>query len=558
MTIKQYSTTILLAGSMTYSAHIRASEENYHAQSNQNAIQQTMMAEFAIAANDTTTALHNYTVLAIRSNSTAVKQRALNIALDENDLQAALNIATHWVVQEPTDVPAKFYLAHIALKAHEYELAADVLDSILKIDPDSDLELILEGIAPESDEDQLNLLNTLSKSKERNNPSLLALIASLEAKNGDVEQALQTINKALRKRPKVTGFILLKANLLMALGDTNATLKWFTKSSRKNRNNLEVNLAEVRFLIKLNEAELALEKLKKIIKKWPDAEEALFIAGLTAIDLKQYDPAEQFLIQLRSSSKYQNDAYYYLAVNAERKQHLETAKAYYRLVDGNLYMVSRRSLISIYEKQDKLNDMLRFLTQERVNYPQHASFLYQAQAEILKRMGNKKAALGLLKEAAKNLPDDPELLYSQVLLLDPFTERERLDSTLKQLLMIEPNNPNYLNAYAYTLALQNRRLDEARSYAEQALESAPDQASILDTLGYITFLQNDFKTASQVLAKAYQLSQSINIGVRLAKSLYMQGSLPEFSHLLQQLQQNHPNDPQLEQLNGLLLPENFQ
>ena len=61
-----------------------------------------------------------------------------------------------------------------------------------------------------------------------------------------------------------------------------------------------------------------------------------------------------------------------------------------------------------------------------------------------------------------------------------------------------------------------------------------------------------------MLAKAYQLSQSINIGVRLAKSLYMQGSLPEFSHLLQQLQQNHPNDPQLEQLNGLLLPENFQ
>ena len=71
------------------------------------------------------------------------------------------------------------------------------------------------------------------------------------------------------------------------------------------------------------------------------------------------------------------------------------------------------------------------------------------------------------------------------------------------------------------------------------------------------FLQNDFRTASQVLAKAYQLSQSINIGVRLAKSLYMQGSLPEFSHLLQQLQQNHPNDPQLQPLNSLLLPQHL-
>lgn len=558
MTIKQYSTTILLAGSITYSAHLRASEENYHAYSNRNAIQQTMMAEFAMAANDTATALHNYTVLAIRSNSTTIKQRALDIALEQDDLQSALNIATHWVVQEPSDVPAKFYLAHIALKSHEYELAADVLDSILTLDPDADLEMILEGIAPESEEDQLNLLSTLSKSKESDNPSLLALIASLEAKSGNVEQALKTINKALRKRPKVTGFVLLKANLLMSLGDKDETLKWFEKSSQKNRNNLEINLAEARFLVKLNQSELALEKLKKIIKKWPDADEALFIAGLTAIDLEQYDLAEQYLVELRSSSKYQNDAYYYLAVNAERKQHFETAKAYYRLVDGNLYMVSRRSLISIYDKQGKLNDMLRFLTQERVNYPQHASFLYQAQAEILKRMGNKKAALQLLKEAAKNLPDDPELLYSQVLLLDPFTEREQLDKTLKQLLMIEPNSPTYLNAYAYTLALQNRRLDEARSYAEHALESAPDQASIMDTLGYITFLQNDFQTSSKVLAKAYALSNSVNIGVRLAKSLYMQGALQEFSQLLQQLQQNHPNDPQLEQLNGLLLPQNVQ
>ena len=29
-----------------------------------------------------------------------------------------------------------------------------------------------------------------------------------------------------------------------------------------------------------------------------------------------------------------------------------------------------------------MHDALRFLTQERVNYPQHASFLYLAQADI--------------------------------------------------------------------------------------------------------------------------------------------------------------------------------
>ncbi len=557
MTIRRYSTTVLLVGSIASTAHLRASGDIYHANPNYNALKQSMIAEFALAYGDIPTALHNYTVLAIKSNSTTIKQRALNVALEQNDLKAALDIATHWVVQEPQDVPALFYLAHISLKAHEYELAADTLNKILNIDPNADLEQILAGIAPELPEDREILLNALRSSKEKNNPSILVLIAGLEAQNGQLEQALVTINQALRKRPKVTGFILMKANLLMAQNDQLAAQQWLEKSSRKQKYNLDIRLAEVRFLVKSNQAESALKKLQGILKQWPDAEEALFIAGLTSIDLKQYEQAEKYLVELRYSDQYQNEAYYYLAVNAERKQHYETAKAYYRLVDGSLYTVSRRNLVTIFEKQNQLNDALRFLTQERVNYPQHASFLYQAQAEILKKTGNKKAALALLDEAVKNLPDDPELIYAQVLLLDPFQDREKLDQTLKHLLEIEPNSPTYLNAYAYTLALQNRRLNEARQYAEHALEYAPEQASILDTLGYVCILQNDYDTAVRVLAKAYSLSQNLKIGVRYAKALYMQGSLTKFSEVLKQLKQKYHNDPQLDQLDALLLPQQF-
>ncbi len=554
MTIKQYSTTFLLVGSMASSVPVRASGEIYHATAHLDAIKQSMIAEFSLASHDIPTALHNYTVLAIKSNSTVVRQRALNVALEQNDLKAALDIATHWVVQEPEDVPALFYLAHISLRAHEYQLAAQTLDKILTIDPNADLEQILAGIAPETPTDREDLLRTLHSSKEKHNPSILVLIAGLEAQNGELEQALSTINRALRKRPDVTGFILMKANLLIAQGDEEAALKWFAKSSRKHKKNQDVQLAEIRYLIKVNQPEQALSKLENLLKKWPNAEEALFIAGLTSIDLKEYDKAEQYLVALRYSNQYQNEAYYYLAINAERKQHFETAKAYYRLVDGSLYTVSRRNLITIFDKQNKLEDGLRFLTQERVNYPQHASFLYQAQAEILKKMGNKKAALSLLDEAIKNLPDDPELIYAQVLLLDPFQDKVLLDQTLKKLLQIEPNSPTYLNAYAYTLALQNRRLDEARGYAEHALEYAPEQASILDTLGYIAFLQNDYETAANVLEKAYQISNSLNIGVRFAKAVFMLGDMEKFTNVLQQLKQKHPNDPQLDQLDSLLLP----
>lgn len=554
-TIKQYSTTLLLVGSMASSAHLRASGEFFHANPNYNAIKQSMIAEFALAAHDIPTALNNYTVLAIKSNSTSVKQRALNIAIEENDLNAALDIATHWVVQEPKDVPALFYLSHIALKVHEYELAADTLNKILTIDPNAELDEILAGISPENPKDREVLMQALKQSSAKENPSILVLIAGLEAQNGYFNQALDTIDRALKKRKHVTGYILMKANLLMALEREEDTKKWFKTAIRQNKTNAEIHIAEAKYLLKLNESEQALAQLESLLKQQPKQEEALFIAGLTSIDLKHYDKAEQYLIELRNSAQYQNEAYFYLAVNAERKSHFETAKAYYRLVDGSLYTVSRRNMINIFEQQGRLNDALRFLTQERVNYPHQASFLYLSQADILKKMDNKAAAIRLLDEAIQNLPDDPELVYSEVLLLDPHNERDKLDQRLKRLLDIEPNSPTYLNAYAYTLATQNRRLSEARRYVEQALEYAPEQASILDTYGYICYLMNDFAQAAVVLEKAYALQPSAKIGARYARSLYMYGDLEQFNAVLQQLHQKHPNDPQLQQLESLLLPQ---
>ncbi len=57
------------------------------------------------------------------------------------------------------------------------------------------------------------------------------------------------------------------------------------------------------------------------------------------------------------------------------------------------------------------------------------------------------------------------------------------------------------------------------------------------------------------LAKAYELSNSLKIGICYARSVFMQGDMNKFDALLQQLQQKHPNDPQLEQLHSLLLPQ---
>lgn len=521
------------------------------------ALFKSMVAEFNIYQGYVQTGIDEYLPLALETNSIESKRRALNLSLEHHDTDSAYAVASTWVKQEPHDVPALFYLAHTALKAHRYQTFVSTLDRILAIDENANLDQILTGILPEDNQDRELLLATLNSIQQKNNPSLLVLIATLEATNGDYKPSLYHINKALRKRPNTSSFILLKANLLLAMDRKNEALKWLKKVNNRYKTNVDVRLAEVQLLVESKKEGDALKRLKNALIHNPNAEDLLFLAGLTHIDHKQYQQAENYLTQLQNSKRYKDDAYYYLGINAERKGHLETALMYYRQVDGVSYTVSRQAIVKIYQQLNQQDEALRFLTQERVNYPNYASFLYQLQAEVLQNMGLFQDALALLKEASSDLPDDPDLLYQQIILLDPHKDQKYLDELLKTLLSIEPNSPTYLNAFAYTLALQNRQLDQARKYAEQALNLAPNQASILDTLGYIAFLQNDYTTAVEKLALAYQQNNALSIAIKYAKALYMQGNIREFKTLVTQLKQKYPQDEQIIQLDMLILPEDI-
>lgn len=566
-----YSITLLLFGSMLFGSNVWAntpisvtSSTQSQAQpaiitqkfTQKDALLQSMFAEFDFKHGFAQSAIDKYLPLALQTPSINVKRRALELSLENDDFESAFAIANVWVKQEPRDVPALFYLAHTAIKTHRYPTFVKVMDRILQLDANANLDAILTGILPEEQEDRDLLLETLYSIQKRDNPSLLVLIATLEAHNGQYKTALKKINKALRKRPDTTSFILLKANLLVAMKEPDQALKWLKKSNNRYRQNTEVRLAEIQLLTQHKQEALAAKRLKNALTYNPKAENLILLAGLTHIDQQQYEQAEHYLLQLQNSPRFQHDANYYLGINAERKGLLESALVYYRQVDGSLYIVSRQAMIRLYEQLGQSDELLRFLTQERVNQPTHASFLYQTQAEILEKSGHRQEALALLKEASQDLPDDPDLVYAQVLLLDPYVDQKKLDQLLERLLAIEPNSPTYLNAYAYTLALQNRHLDQARKYAEQALAQAPDQASILDTLGYVAFLQSDFKTAVQALSSAYKKNPNINTALKYAKALYMNGDLDIFHQLLQHLKTKYPQNEQVSQLE-LLIPVNL-
>jgi predicted Zn-dependent protease len=510
----------------------------------ENALSKIMLAEFLLAREQHQDAVDLYQEMAFNTLSPIVLERALSVAISQHQDTIALNIARHWVKNDPKDVPALLYLAHLALKAHDYPLAAQTLDKILNYDADTALDRVLAGIYPEAEQDRQDLLQALMRLDSHDNPSLLVLMAGLDAQNGNLNDALKRVERALKKRPDVTAFMTLKANILIAQDKHPQLEQWLNKQNRLQPKNKSLQLFEVRYLLKQQKQQLALQKLDKMTQRWPNDNEIILLAGLVSIDQQDYKKAEAYLLELLTQDDYLDQAYYYLAINAQRQNYFDAAVSYFQKVEGQLYQSAQKKLVLMMVSKGQLSAAISHLTEQRVNHPAEASFLYQLQIQMLKDNGQLDTARQLLDEALINDPDDPELIYARALILKP-DEQKLLDTELERLLSIEPNSPTYLNAYAYTLATQNRRLGDARRLAERASALAPDQAAILDTLGFVALLQKDYATAISILEKAHALSNSVNIALRLAQAYQQKGDQTAYLQLKQQLQSKYPEQTRI-------------
>lgn len=158
-------------------------------------------AEFAADRDDKQRAIAIYKQQSFKEDATAVFERALSLSLRNERIEDSLQFAKTWQDQNPDHVPAWFYVAHLALRAHDYLLAGETLNRILRYDPRADLSEILIGIYPNNDQDKRELLAALQPLDSEQNASLSVLKAGLLYQFNEPESAIIHINRALEHQP---------------------------------------------------------------------------------------------------------------------------------------------------------------------------------------------------------------------------------------------------------------------------------------------------------------------------------------------------------------------
>lgn len=98
-----------------------------------------------------------------------------------------------------------------------------------------------------------------------------------------------------------------------------------------------------------------------------------------------------------------------------------------------------------------------------------------------------------------------------------------METQLRKLIQTQPNNPQAYNALGYSLADRNLRLQEADKLVEKASSLAPDDAFIMDSVGWVKYRLGDTADAVKVLRRAYDLQPNAEIGAHLGEVLWKNG-----------------------------------
>lgn len=503
-------------------------------------------AEFAANRDDTERALTIYKQQSFKQDATAVFERALSLSLRNDRVEESLQFAKAWQDGNPDHVPAWFYIAHLALRAHDYELAGETLNRILSYDPRADLSEILIGIYPNSDEDKRELLAALQPIDSEQNASLSVLKAGLLYQFDEPEIAIVHINRALERQPDYVPFITLKADILRKIEPSAAVLDYLSQARLRNADSKNLYLYEIRYLLDLKQNEQAWQLLLEAHERFVDDAEITLLAALVSLDIEKYASADKLLNALAKDPAYLDQSYYYLGISAERQQDFEQAKYYLNAVmQEDLVLEARQKVVALELLNDNVDAAIATLEKLRKDFAIFAPDSFVLQADILWQQNESAEALRLLTKAARKYPDNETLLFARAQLLDDKADYIVKRTLLNHLQALDPTNPAYQLSYAQLLLANERGSEQGLALATAIIQIRYDDPrydnelhlQALNVLASNALANENYQQVIDYLQTPYDVLPTLGSGTLLLRAYQGLGDNEKVEILLADLQQ---------------------
>jgi len=120
-----------------------------------------------------------------------------------------------------------------------------------------------------------------------------------------------------------------------------------------------------------------------------------------------------------------------------------------------------------------------------------------------------------------------------------------LRKDLTRLIEIEPDNAHAMNALGYHLADNDLEIERAAQLIERAHELIPDDAAIMDSMGWVRYKQGNNEAALGFLKRAYELLPDPEIAAHLGEVMWVSGNQSAARELWDKALAEAPDHPKL-------------
>ena len=512
---------------------------------------QYLISEIAGQRGRTSLALRGMVDLAQRTRDPRVARRAVEIAFQARQMDAALEATSLWLELEPDSSVARQALAAIA--GNQGTLAATKLNlASLLAQPRRAAGVLMQLSALLSrfpDKPAVAItVNELAK-PHLALPEAHFAIAQANFVAKDNKAALTAINDADKRRPGWAQAAILKSQILRETSEDSAAnfLKQFLAAYPKTD---DVRIVYARLLAAQKGYLQAREEFRIAQKSKPDDAEIPYAIGLISQQLEDFADADvQFkrVIELKPGEP--SPVFFNLGTVAEaRKLPAEAIDWYGKVRSGDYFVNAQLKIAAIIAKRDGMPAGRQFLADAQAaqtDAPETRIQLMLAEAQLLRDAKAFNEAFDALSDAINKNPGTADLLYDRAMVAEKIGKLELMEADLRKVIELKPDQAQAYNALGYTFAERNTRLDEAYTLVQKAVSISPDDAFIQDSLGWVQFRRGRVDEALATLKKAYETRRDPEIAAHLGEVLWVKGERAEASKLWQAAQLENPENDSL-------------
>jgi len=515
---------------------------------------QVLAAEVALQRNQPAPAYQTYLSLARDTHDPRMAQRATEIALAAQSPSDALTAAQLWQQYAPQSERAAQLDASLLVLSGKPDDAKPMLaKELAKIPPENRGNGILAlQLLISRGPNRIGGLHVLQDlvANDLNRPEAQFAIARQQLIADDAPGARKSLEQALKLKPDYLPAALMLSQ--MGPEERKEGIASVEKYVQANPKSHEARLALAQMYLAGDRLDDAQKQFEYMQKDNPNDLTPLMALALIKIQQKNLPEAQNYLQQYAQKAEKTpgadaGQAYIYLAQLSLEQKNEAAASDWLNHISptSQQYIPAQITRAQLLEKQGKPDDARKLLASLQAPDPRDQSIIARTDAAILFDSKRYAEAEARLAQATADFPDDPDLQYDYAMAAEKNGHYDIMEAQLRELMHTQPDNPQAYNALGYSLADRNQRLQEADKLIEKASSLAPNDAFIMDSVGWVKYRLGDNTDAIKLLRQAYQLQPNAEIGAHLGEVLWKSGEKDQAREAWRDAQKLEPDNDTL-------------